>query len=63
MRNLESGAFSVAGVPLIQFFIKALRKINFPHALLKTVPQNLIREISGGDALRGNTRPHPEHDG
>ena len=19
--------------------------------------------ISGGDALRGNTRPHPEHDG
>ena len=20
-------------------------------------------KISGGDALRGNTRPHPEHDG
>ena len=22
-----------------------------------------VRKISGGDALRGNTRSHPEHDG
>ena len=25
-------------------------------------PKNLIK-ISGGDALRGHTRSHPEHDG
>ena len=25
--------------------------------------RKLNKEISGGDALRGNTRTHPEHDG
>ena len=25
--------------------------------------RKLNNDISGGDALRGNTRPHPEHDG
>ena len=24
---------------------------------------NITQDTSGGDALRGNTRPHPEHDG
>ena len=40
-----------------------LRKASFPHGFADPVPQNLIREDSGGDALRGNTRTHPEHDG
>ena len=25
--------------------------------------EKINKEISGGDALRGNTRTHPEHDG
>ena len=25
--------------------------------------QETVKEDSGGDALRGNTRSHPEHDG
>ena len=25
--------------------------------------RNNIKHISGGDALRGNTRTHPEHEG
>ena len=25
--------------------------------------EEMNRETSGGDALRGNTRPHPEHEG
>ena len=24
---------------------------------------NITQDTSGGDALLGNTRPHPEHDG
>ena len=32
---------------------------------IKESPVNgsLLNTISGGDAFRGNTRPHPEHDG
>ena len=32
---------------------------------LRNPPVNgfLLNTVSGGDALRGNTRPHPEHDG
>ena len=29
----------------------------------KKAKRNNTKHISGGDALRGNTRPHPEHDG
>ena len=28
-----------------------------------TVELSKDNELSGGDALRGNTRTHPEHDG
>ena len=40
-------------------FIKLQRTI---FALASKEPQQVLN-ISGGDALWGNTRPHPEHDG
>ena len=68
MRTPREQALSVAGVPLIQFLMKTLRKINFPRVSLGIAPQNLIHAFSGGDAAGGNTRGtlvplHPEHDG
>ena len=39
-----------------------LGKQAFP-AVSSDVSQNFITNIFRGDALRGNTRPHPEHDG
>ncbi len=35
---------------------------NVKHCLVMRVRKNLI-EFSGGDALKGHTRSHPEHDG
>ena len=56
-------SFSVATASLIHTKSNTLRKASFPHALLFACALTLFRENSGGDALRGNTRKHPEHDG
>ena len=38
-------------------------KASFQRSLFLNVHLQLDNEISGGDALRGHTRSHPEHDG
>ena len=55
---------SVAAEPLIQIKDKKLMEASFQHLLsficaLTTDNAN----IAGGDAVRGHTRSHPEHDG
>ena len=52
-------ALSSSGVRNGLAFTK-LRRTSF--ALASKRPQQVLR-LSGGDALRGNTRTHPEHDG
>ena len=43
---------------------ETLWKASFPkHFIICDVHLLQIHEISGADALRGNTRSHPEHDG
>ena len=38
-------------------------KVNFQRISISILHLQLDNEISGGDALRGHTRSHPEHDG
>ena len=56
-------SFSVATASLIHTKSNMFRKASFPHTLLFACALTLFHENSGGDALRGNTRSHPEHDG
>ena len=43
---------------------KLLMKASFQHSFRFTILHLLMKtEYSGGDASRGNTRSHPEHDG
>ena len=44
--------------------VEEVNNLMLPVAAAKqiAVGENLQFNISGGDTLRGNTRPHPEHD-
>ena len=42
---------------------KADMNVNIQTALSSVCTYSLQRTNSGGDALRGHTRSHPEHDG
>ena len=55
---------SVAAEPLIQQIDNGLMEASFHHPL--SISRALTTDntnISGGDAFRGDTRTHPEHDG
>ena len=41
----------------------AFAKLQGTAFALNSKKPRQVLNISGGDALRGNTRPHPEHDG
>ena len=64
VRDFGSRASSVAAAPYIQSKQKAFMEAELPTACLFRLCTYLSNtNLSGGDAFRGNTHTHPEHDG
>ena len=61
--HFENDVLSVAAMPLIHQQDRMLKKASFPCTHPVDVHLQKQRGNSGGDALTGHTRSHPEHDG
>ena len=59
----EASRLPAAAEPLIHQQEQMCEKQAFPASVPADVHLLKQREDSGGDALRGNTRTHPEHEG